>query len=400
MAEGDNIYDVLRCRELDQAEFEQLLGSFYGHGHHVAPNEIRHGRAQRGCAIRALYDGDGKLIQLLVGPDVNENDIEQLRRKIEAELLTPGLPRVRRQVLFAAVPTIGHFQHKDLFQIAPVPPEAPRPRYIMGHHPFFLECRVQTSSNFMITSLRQQRIGRELELVLSSMLDIRVWSLGPELRNHWSIDVVDDAAVLPTKFLQEGYAWEGAVFESEDFSPTDSVPAIEFVEAQQYYSMRGISVDRKLDLLADFSQQLDRFFALGVSDREKFLRASYWFQHAGVVFSYSKSASFVALVSAIEALMLPPSAGEKCPECNRSTGPGPTRQFVDFVEALIPGSGISKRDRQRFYQIRSALTHGGKLLAVDHGTWGFTPKQLGEDYDARVMWKIVQYVLHNWLANK
>jgi hypothetical protein len=78
-----------------------------------------------------------------------------------------------------------------------------------------------------------------------------------------------------------------------------------------------------------------------------------------------------ALVSAIEALMPPPKAAEKCPECNRSTGPGPTRQFVDFVEASIPGSGISKNDRRRFYQIRSALTHGGKLLAVDHHSWGF-----------------------------
>ena len=42
-----------------------------------------------------------------------------------------------------------------------------------------------------------------------------------------------------------------------------------------------------------------------------------------------------------------------------------------------------KKDRKRFYWTRSALAHGGKLLAADHNVWGFTPKQLGEDMDAR-----------------
>jgi len=400
MVEGDDVFDILRCREIDQAEFEQLVGSFYGHGHHAEANEIRHGRSHRSCALRALYDGDGRLIKVLIGPDANADDIEQLRSKIESELLAPGTPRVRRQVLFAAAPTVGHFRYKDVFQIGPVPPGAPRLPYILGHHPFLLECQVKTSTDFMITGLRQQRIGRELGLVLSSLLDLRVWSLGPESRHHWCIDLANGAPVLPSKFLQEGYTWEGAVPEDAAFSPTDGIPPIELVEPYQYYAMRGISVDRKLDLPTDFSQQLDRFFALGGTDREKFLRASYWFQHAGLVFTYSKSASFVALVSAIEALMPPANAGTQCPECKQSIGPGPTSQFIAFVEALIPGSGISKSERRRFYRLRSALTHGGKLLASDHGMWGFTPTQLGEGYDARAMWQIVQYVVYNWLANQ
>ena len=116
MAEGDDIYAILRCDKIDQAEFEQLVGSFYGHGHHAAPKEIRHGRAQRGCAMRALYDDNGKLIKVLVGPDAEPNDVDQLRQKIEAALLVRGASRVRRNVLFAAVPTIGHFATRTFFR--------------------------------------------------------------------------------------------------------------------------------------------------------------------------------------------------------------------------------------------------------------------------------------------
>jgi hypothetical protein len=138
-----------------------------------------------------------------------------------------------------------------------------------------------------------------------------------------------------------------------------------------------------------YAPTIDRFFALSADDKERFLRAGYWFQHASRVFRLSKSASFVALVSAIEALMPSSQASTK-------------QQFVDFVEALVPGNSIPEAERKRFYQVRSALSHGGKLLASDHAGWGlqFTPKHLGEGRDTRVVSQIVQLVLHNWLATR
>jgi hypothetical protein len=157
---------------------------------------------------------------------------------------------------------------------------------------------------------------------------------------------------------------------------------------------------RKLDLPSDIQQQIDRFYSLSVKDREKFLRASYWFQHADPVFTRSKSASFVAVVSAIEALMPPPQRAKQCQHCNQKLGAGLTEQFDNFVESLIPGGAVPKAERKRFYNMRSALSHGGKLLAGDHEGWGFTPKQLAQGNDARVMGQIVQLVLHNWLAAK
>jgi len=65
---------------------------------------------------------------------------------------------------------------------------------------------------------------------------------------------------------------------------------------------------------------------------------------------------------------------------------------------MLPGSEISEKERKRFYQLRSALTHGGRLMIQDEAAWGFTPKRQSEWYDAARMRLIVQIVLHNWLA--
>jgi hypothetical protein len=338
--------------------------------------------------LRTIYNKDGKLIKVLGGPDLCAGDIDGLRRRIEAELLTQGATKVRISVLFSLVPTVGYLRYRDVFQIVPVPPDAPRPRVpIRGDHPFLLEFKVSSSSNVEITLMRHQQKARQLELLLSSLFNMRVWSIKREMRSYWAMDISEDTVVLPSKFLLEGYGWRGFVAELDDFSSTEHLSPVEQINAQDYYSSRWVSFDSTLNAPNDIEQQLDKFFSLPIDQREKFLRASYWFQHAHAVLRDSKSASFVALVSAIEALMPTPKKRF-----------GVTKRFVDFVESTIPGGAVPEDERRRFYELRSDLSHGPKLLSVDHDHWSFTPTQLNEGYDSDTVRQIVQLVLHNWLA--
>jgi hypothetical protein len=200
----ENLFDTLHCSKLDQAEFEQVVNSYFGNAYHDNSGEIYHARTTGGKALVVCYGKKGKITEVLAGPDVLPGQIDELKTKIEAALLVDGVPKIRRPVLFTAVPTVGYFRYKDVFQIAPLPAEAPRPRFIIGDHPLFLECKVRTSSNPMITHLRYEKAGRELELMLSSLLAHRVWRIGPQTRYHWSLDLSEDIVRLPSKFLQEG----------------------------------------------------------------------------------------------------------------------------------------------------------------------------------------------------
>jgi hypothetical protein len=387
----ETLFNILHCSETDQAEFEQIVSAYFGHGAQLSSEEISYGRVHKGSALRLMYDENGLLQNVLPGPDLVSEDIPQLQQKIEAELLTRTSYKIRKRILFVSVPVEGWFRYRDKFQILPMPANAPKPTYLMGAHPFILEFRYPNSPDFMISNLRQGKIGRELELACSALLSFRIQSIGPETRHHWVFQPSEDGKELNSVYLQEGYACPGLVGETNDFTATDGLVALKQVEPGEYLSLRGISPGQALDVPSDFELSLDKFFALSGENRDRFLRASYWFQLAGDVFSRSKSAAFVALVSAIEALI---------PRPEKRNEIGPTKLFTNFVEAQLPGTSIPEAERKRFYALRSDLSHGGTLLSGDHASWGFTQKGIAEGNDMRMVWWIVQVVLRNWLITR
>ncbi len=399
----DNLFTRFHLADVDQSEFEQLLLFHFNHSTGVSPREIHYLRAQQdGIALIARYDSNGELSSLDPGPALQDNDVIQLEEKVNRFLLKSSAENIGQIVLFAHVPTTGHFRYKDRFQILPLPAEAPRPPFLLGDHPLLLQFAVSESEDFQTNSIRRSRIGREIEL-LCVALTTTIWrSISSVVRHHWVVTSSDDPQNLKSEFLQEGYIYKSANGKLEKFSDTINIPSLTLSATDEYYNRRGIAVDQVLDLPTDFTALLDRFYACSREDRDRFLRASYWFAHAQFVTNISRSASFTALVSAIEALMPPPDSAMKCVTCNRSTGKGPTAQFSDFVSHFAPDPMVSKSDRRKLYSLRSALSHGGSLLHSDRTNWmgGMTGKSIDEWEDHQAMWRIVRVTLVNWLLFK
>ena len=206
----------------------------------------------------------------------------------------------------------------------------------------------------------------------------------------------------PVGNVIDPYTYKVANGKVEKFSDTMDIPSLMLTATNEYYNRLGITVGQELDLPNDFAALLDHFYACSREDRDRFLRASYWFAHAQHVSNISRSASFTALVSAIEAMMPPPDGMEKCITCNRSLGKGPTAHFVDFVSRFAPDPVVSNSDRRKLYSLRSALSHGGSLLHSDRTGWmgGMTGKSLDELEDRQAMWRIVRVTLVNWLLSR
>jgi hypothetical protein len=173
----------------EQSELEELLLTHFGRGSHAVDREIWCGRSGGEAAIRLIYDGDGILDRIEPGPDLKDDDVDILRQNIQEQLIQVGVQKVRQRILFSSVPTIGSFTHGDEFQILPVPENAPRPRALLGEHPFMVEHKYNSSSNAMISMRRQERIGRELELIFSSLLSWRVRSISQRTQFNWSVEL-------------------------------------------------------------------------------------------------------------------------------------------------------------------------------------------------------------------
>jgi hypothetical protein len=397
----NDLFETLHAHEVEPGELEQLLVAHFGRSKAVNSTEIQYQRDDNGPVMVTLFYDD-HLRAIKTGSGLRQDDVLALKNAIQESLLGSPVSAVGRVVLFAAVPTNGHFRYQNTFQLCPVPREAPRPDFLMGEHPLYLEFYYPSSSDATIRIQRRMRRGRELELLCVALISLIHGSLGNTARYHWVIPKHEDPNDGRGEFLQEMYTWPGVSVEATEFTDTVAFLPIARIATNDYYNGRGIHPGQELSIPETIEHYIGSFFSLDREHKDQFLRASYWFQHAQRVFTCSRSASFTALVSAIEALMGPTPRSESCKTCGKSVGPGATKLFVDFVERFAPSPAIAASERRKLYALRSKLSHGGHLLYSDHATWGggLLPAYLDQWQDMTAMWEIVRIALINRLDTK
>ena len=394
---GNSVFEALHANAVDQSELEDVLSRHFQTSVASSPETLRY-PATADFALELRYD-DGRLVDIVAGSALTHPEVAALQGRIEAELLTATGTASARVVLFASVPVTGHFRYRDLFQWVPVPPEAPRPSFTMAEHPFLLEFHFRQSANAGIRHLRRAILERELELLAAGLLEFTIRGHGRLVDHHWVLMQDDVSAPWVSAYRQEMYIWPDLVLEGGEFTDTTMLPHLTAVDPVGYYSRGGIGPDRVLEIPSTLTDLLDRFLGLPRIERERFLRACFWYQHAHTV--RSRSAAFTSMISAVEALIPAVGGAPVCEQCKRPMGVGPTRLFSDFVDELAPDSA-SFETRRRLYGIRSALSHGGSLLHSDRRTWSphMTGEKIEEWEDIGAVWKLVRLVLVNWLAKQ
>jgi hypothetical protein len=396
----NDLRSIFQADRVEQAELEQLLQMHFGSASSATVKEIQYARQGHAAALVMRYAADGKLTCIEPGPGLAADDVPQIVDKIQRLLLDSVEPAIGQIVLFSDLPMSGYFRYRDLFQLLPVPPDAPQPRFGLGQHPLLLQYLFRGSPDTVIKILRSAHVGRELELLCTTLAVNIQGALGNIMRHHWSVIGSENPTNLRSEYLQEGYIWPGANGLPPSYSGLHGLEAVERTPAQSYYTEIGISVGQRLRLPDIFEQLLDSYFALSPADRDKFMRASHWYQYAQRTSSYSRSGSYNALVSAVEALMPDVKADYYCICCERPLGVGPTQRFVSFVAQHAPGPGVTAKQRRELYSLRSALSHGGRLLHTDRSAWGgMTSAYLADLSNQRGLWQLVRLLLVNWLGS-
>jgi hypothetical protein len=112
-------------------------------------------------------------------------------------------------------------------------------------------------------------------------------------------------------------------------------------------------------------------------------------------------ASFVAIVSAIEALVERGSSHQgQCSKCGEEFThrvPGPTEAFRRFLDVYAPGPELTSR-RSEMYDLRSGLVHGNALMELDderHSVWD--PAQHRELELWPELFEVTRSAIRNWL---
>lgn len=389
MRTDTNISTALHIDKLEEVDLQWLLLDFF-HGAFYDDSEagvVFYPERNR-AAVKLVYSNDYR-VRAIAGPTLSNTTLAELQSRLEAEILAPPVRRIGREIFLSEKRVEGYFRHADLLQILPAPQDVPSadlklpgmyPRY-----PFVLEFSFNASSNQILSDLRKYRVRCELEIVLNALLDGLLHCTTPVGGRYRWVLLPPDPQLPKCTFAQEGYVCSGFPSEAAQFSDCSSLLKMPEFEPISYYELSWTAA-MSFGLPTDIAIQLGRFCNLSGEERKIWLTACHWLRHSSVALWDSRSAAFVALVTAVEALMPRKDRGDR-------------KKFEAFIDRLAPGRGL-QQDRSRFYRIRSELAHGAELRGEDRD-WlqvSITPEMSEQFREFQAMRRVARLVAVNWLA--
>lgn len=360
-----NLLGRLDLSGVDLKELNSYIHSFYVRSGQAATDTITYGSDDRQDALRVKFKTDGTVIGIFKGPHFDDAVFQQIVERVQTDLVQSHGQAIIRRVVFCATPIKGAFRWKSDFQILPVPEHAPKPQWtFVGGNPGLLEVSYDITPNDTVASARRDHRMIEVQRTLYPLLRHPPKSQSMSTHAIWVLDFPYEVDRTTSVFRQTGYTYDGFRVLSDDFTPIDDLPQLAVIPQREYYERGGIPPGEEFAIPDSLHFDLECFARLSNDDRARFTRASFWLKYGREISTDSMSASFVAYISAIEALA-GASRGEakRCDTCNQPISDAATERFISFLKTYLPD--VSKTTLSQFYGMRSDLTHGTDLFLND-----------------------------------
>jgi hypothetical protein len=396
---GENLLPRLMPAGVEHHELVSVLSPHFGGSVHDTDRRVTLFPRQPPYALRLEYNRNLEPTGAFAEEALTERDIETVRARLHNNYLESAGTGVGQTVLFVSGPMEGWWGYRDRFQIIPVPSEAPRPPFLIAAHPFLLEFTYDRSPDGFVSGHRRQRDGYRIALLLSSLLRRSITWYPPKAvgnLNHAWVQLPNSGHEWNVAYCHIMYEHLSIAHIRDAFTPTDGLPSIPLVPAENYYQPDHIRGGDGLELPDDLEESFDLFFALPAQRQDRFLQASYWLNQAKRTDSFS--AMFMHTIQAIECLAWQPRSQASCPRCNKPEGPGPTRLFNEFLDRFAPGA---TEGRRVLYNVRSALSHGSMppYLVDTEIHFGYVPEDYNQQKLVGNALPAARMAMHNWLRS-
>jgi len=390
---------------VDCHELSSLLWIFFGCSMNISKSEITFSKPGAPSLLQIVFSKKHSLKSVLCSPELSNKDIEQIKQKINDELLDQSQISIGREVLFSSFPVNGFFKFKNEMQILPVPTDAPKDVFLRMEHPFLLEFEYVASKDHWINSYRRNQKATRNSTVLALFLEGGIIKRESRAHGHWVLMPNAATGKQEYKILPEGYGYDGLKVVDTSFSRTDEFSPLTEIPDEEYYSRGRMLNTKPMEIPVSLSNLISKFWQLPIQRREQFFRAAYWYKQAHNLYLTSKSSSYLAAVMAIETLVEVEKNSAKCPTCNKPEGKGPTKKFREFLEKYAPFISSSENDQQiraQLYELRSKLAHGGQIFLEDAGSSSVTMASTQATDELQKMERIFRFTriaLVNWLES-
>lgn len=361
--------------------------------------------------LELILDDAGKIKHIQWSKGFPTSELEEIEKIIQDALFTKHETKVHQVIAFCDTQITGYFRYKDMFQVLPMPEDAPKPKFGRADYPFILEVSYETSRNWTIEAIRQKEKA-VLYTRLLNLLSEQAISLGRQSTHSGWVLKTEDPSNITSEWKEVGFMYPGLKGTIDDFSSVENINPIERVPFKTYYTALPARTISPLKLSDDLERSLDKAFALDKSTWRKFFMACSWYAQYRYIWEVSHSSAFIALVTAVECLAQEKEVCDTCkqpilendedicPSCKQPRY-HVTKHFQDFLKKYFPAIDQFPKEKKTLYNVRSQLAHGSNLLQADLEPWNFflDVKRQEQYYLQRNLDYIVGIAIYIWLLS-
>ena len=294
---------------------------------------------------------------------------------------------IKRWIVFSYDENL-FIEYAPKFKIHKCPPEVPHPKMMIAHHPYFLDIEVPEADeeigvgsygydlskkpdfdDFEKVSIPKHISQQDLD---SIHFDEIVHLVNALTRHHIFVYDGRQAWTAPLGDVQLESRFSQEIYWAPDFENPTKITPQENYFGEYRFSLQ--SDDGTLRQRVTLQQLLDLYFAFDDDYfKQDFLNACLVVDKAKKLSHFEQSASYIFLVSAIEALVALENRGMKNKRCE-ICGQEQYRvmaKFRDFLDKY--GCEVDKNTQNDFYTLRSQISHIGKLFQSSYRR-NFFPK--------------------------
>ena len=340
------------------------------------------------------------------------------------------MTKIRQEAALSDRRVLGYYKYKDIFQIMPIPEDAPSLGFLIGHHPFLMEYSYEvpdvseTQYNPEIPSVALlPMIDREAStspknevlLLLSTFSRHIVFQYGNSITNQqWFVKLPMNEKDIPTSYDS---VWGQGAYQSqkvpsriiEGFSNPSAEP-IGVLEINEYYKSElplqyvvGLTHD-SFELPVAIDEYFNIYYSMANHTKLSFLSACMLLRQGIELFSLAPSLAFAACVSALEALIAHDhrtESTERCECCNQPKH-HVRQRFLHFIKEFGNDSPESRRQADRVYSKRSSILHEGQLFlgVIEPKTIDLVDDWINDNRSRREVIRFFRICLINWLVRQ
>ena len=321
-----------------------------------------------------------------------------IRDDVRRILIDNQEPCIAERIAYAGRPVRGQFTLEGQFQILPISDSFLKAKGAYGNrNPFRLRYVYKSSPDLVVDASRYHSRAVKYATLLNAFLDtsIQVERSSPDF--GWVLD--PGWPSVPSYWHQLGFTFPGQNGKPGKWQDTSEIAPLERTPYQEYYTARD--PHRTIFRIpSNLEVSLTAALALKGEDEARFIRAIRWLYQSVGLWEHSQSATFVALVSALESLVepLPP---ERCTNCGQLQYLI-SKRFRSFLNKHVPGVDSFPKERDLLYQVRSRLVHGLQLLERDLNVNAlFYNLQFRKDIQLHETLELITTIaVHNWLHKR